>query len=320
MEMNNEETSPLIMERDLLHADSTSIEGNDLPEQGFLAFGGMRARQNHHIVGENGEGSGDEGSGVEGSAFENDQIEGSGFEGSGDEGSGSLYVVLYAESNLDLDDSGFIEAGPWVVIPLEGSGLEELFSAEGSGQGEQSSAEGQGEQSPAEGLEEQSTAEGQEEQSTAEGQVEQSPAEGQGEQSTAEGQGEQSPAEGQGEQSPAEGQGEQSTAEGQGEQSTAEGQGEQSTAEGTSQTATTQESKPSAGGAGGELEVPPEPMLEIVTSAAAPEPVSYDGASYPYFPGAEAPTAPLSDTDGETVPHVVYPSVVLVDGNAAAVW
>jgi len=248
MEMNNEETSPLIMERDLLHADSTSIEGNDLPEQGFLAFGGMRARQNHHIVGENGEGSGDEGSGVEGSAFENDQIEGSGFEGSGDEGSGSLYVVLYAESNLDLDESGFIEAGPWVVIPLEGSGLEELFSVEGSGQEEQYPAEGQGEQSPA------------------------------------------------------------------------EGQGEQSTAEGTSQAATTQESKPSAGGAGGELEVPPEPMLEIVTSAAAPEPVSYDGASYPYFPGAEAPTAPLSDTDGETVPHVVYPSVVLVDGNAAAVW
>ena len=234
MEMNNEETSPLIMERDLLHADSTSIEGNDLPEQGFLAFGGMRARQNHHIVGENGEGSGDEGSGVEGSAFENDQIEGSGFEGSGDEGSGSLYVVLYAESNLDLDDSGFIEAGPWVVIPLEGSGLEELFSVEGSGQEEQY---------------------------------------------------------------------------------TAEGQGEQSTAEGSAQ-----ESKPSAGEAGGELEVQPEPMLEIVTSAAAPEPVSYDGASYPYFPGAEAPPAPLSDTDGETVPHVVYPSVVLVDGNAAAVW
>ncbi len=284
MEMNNKETSPLIMERDLLHADSNNIEGNDLPEQGFLAFGGMRARQNHHIVGENGEGSGDEGSGAEGSASENDQIEGSGFEGSGDEGSGSLYVVLYAESNLDLDESGFIEAGPWVVIPLEGSGLEELFSVEGSGQEEQSLAEGQGEQPTAEGQEEQSTAEGQGEQSTAEGQ------------------------------------GEQSTAEGQGEQSTAEGQGEQSTAEGTSQTALTQGSKPSAGGVGGELEVPPEPMLEIVTSAAAPEPVNYDGASYPYFPGAEAPPAPLSDTDGETVPHVVYPSVVLVDGNAAAVW
>jgi hypothetical protein len=257
MEMNNKETSPLIMERDLLHADSNNIE-----EQGFLAFGGMRARQNHHIMGENGEGSGDEGSGVEGSAFENDKIEGSGFEGSGDEGSGSLYVVLYAESNLDLDESGFIEAGPWVVIPLEGSGLEELFSVEGSGQEEQ-----------------------QEEQSTAEGQVEQSTAEGQGEQLTAEGQGEQ-----------------------------------QSALAGASQTATTQESKPSAGGVGGELEVQPEPMLEIVTSAAAPEPVSYDGASYPYFPGADAPPAPLSDTDGETVPHVVYPSVVLVDGNAAAVW
>ncbi len=303
MEMNNKETSPLIMERDLLHADSNNIEGNDLPEQGFLAFGGMRARQNHHIVGENGEGSGDEGSGVEGSGYANDQIEGSGFEGSGDEGSGSLYVVLYAESNLDLDDSGFIEAGPWVVIPLEGSGLEEFFSVEGSGQEEQSPVEGQGEQSTAEGQGEQSTAEGQEEQSIAVGQGEQSTAEGQGEQSTAAGQGEQS------------------TAEGQGEQSTAEGQGEQSTAEGTSQAASTQESKPSSGEAGGELAVPPEPMLEIVTSAAAPEPVSYDGASYPYFPGAEAPpTAPLSDTDGETVPHVVYPSVVLVDGNAAAVW
>ncbi len=293
MEMNNKETSPLIMERALLPTDSNNIEGNDLPEQGFLAFEGMRARQNHHIEGENGEGSGDEDSAAEGSAFENDQIEGSGFEGSGDEGSGSLYVVLYAESNLDLDDSGFIEAGPWVVIPLEGSGLEEFFPVEGSGQEEQYPSEGQGEQSTAEG---------------------------QGEQSTAEGQGEQSTAEGQGEQSTGEGQGEQSPAEGQGEQSTVEGQGEQSTAEGTSQTATTQESKPSAGGVEGELEVPPEPMLEIVTSAAAPEPVSYDGASYPYFPGAEAPPAPLSDTDGETVPHVVYPSVVLVDGNAAAVW
>ena len=64
----------------------------------------------------------------------------------------------------------------------------------------------------------------------------------------------------------------------------------------------------------GELLLPPEPMLEIVTSyspdISPPElsyvdPVQYDGASYPYLPLVAVP-----DTAGETAPHVVYPAPV----------
>jgi hypothetical protein len=81
---------------------------------------------------------------------------------------------------------------------------------------------------------------------------------------------------------------------------------------------------------GGELELPPEPIIvaapgspELFDSATPEyvEPLTYDGASYPYFPSGPQPAEPpiLLDTDGETVPHVVYPVGYFVDGNTVAI-